>query len=548
MQGNPHIGVATGDQIFVLGMHRSGTSVVARVLELMSAYFGPAAEAMPPTAANPKGYWERRDFNELNRALMAVGGGAWDRVLPLQRLEPNSAALEWLREAAAPLLAEFDAHRPWFVKEPRLCFTLPYWIRLGAAPVLVAVVRHPMEVAHSLLHRDAFAIETGLALWEAYNLRLLAWMRSLPSVLVPYRRFLEDPEGASMELHHGLSKLGVDGLAIPEAVHVREFYDPSLHRERSDDGAVPEHLQPLWNALHDPSAAGELRLSEESFRALEAHESRPVKDLRLRKLSRRHHPVNQNSQSAAVESTGTPDPERGGLPGHDASTVLGRLAERLDKLERRHSESALATAREELERRELQMLMTRAAEDAVSRALQPQVAMASALFGDRFERWQRSAGEEIGRAVLEHLSPVTGLLSRAPGNALSPLLRVDGPAMEPIDSPAVEPREVDVLRERNNQLAAEADRLAEALGEAKLQLERARAEKAKAEHQLRELKTATDVLGKKLLALGKGVDLLRGTARWRIGNLVVRSIELATFRRRRPTVLDEMSKTLATGR
>ena len=43
-------------QIIVLGMHRSGTSIVARLLNMMGAYFAPEGAAMPPTLDNPKGY------------------------------------------------------------------------------------------------------------------------------------------------------------------------------------------------------------------------------------------------------------------------------------------------------------------------------------------------------------------------------------------------------------------------------------------------------------------------------------------------------------
>src|SRR6185436_19303562 len=42
----------------VLGMHRSGTSVVAEILHAMGAYAGRSDELMPPDLFNPTGYWE----------------------------------------------------------------------------------------------------------------------------------------------------------------------------------------------------------------------------------------------------------------------------------------------------------------------------------------------------------------------------------------------------------------------------------------------------------------------------------------------------------
>jgi hypothetical protein len=48
-------------QILVLGMHRSGTSMVARLLNMMGAYFAPEGVEMPAHPEKPKGFWERQD-------------------------------------------------------------------------------------------------------------------------------------------------------------------------------------------------------------------------------------------------------------------------------------------------------------------------------------------------------------------------------------------------------------------------------------------------------------------------------------------------------
>ena len=47
-------------QLIVLGMHRSGTSLVARMLNLMGVYFGPEGIGTNANEENPKGFWERR--------------------------------------------------------------------------------------------------------------------------------------------------------------------------------------------------------------------------------------------------------------------------------------------------------------------------------------------------------------------------------------------------------------------------------------------------------------------------------------------------------
>jgi hypothetical protein len=59
-------------EILVLGMHRSGTSVVARLLNMMGAYFGSESVELPPHPDNPKGFWERQDVLLCIRLLRST--------------------------------------------------------------------------------------------------------------------------------------------------------------------------------------------------------------------------------------------------------------------------------------------------------------------------------------------------------------------------------------------------------------------------------------------------------------------------------------------
>jgi len=64
-------------QLIVLGMHRSGTSSVTRLLNLAGAYFGPEGIATAPNEENPKGFWERRDVRSVCDTLLSSGGFDW---------------------------------------------------------------------------------------------------------------------------------------------------------------------------------------------------------------------------------------------------------------------------------------------------------------------------------------------------------------------------------------------------------------------------------------------------------------------------------------
>ena len=64
-------------QILVVGMHRSGTSAVARLLNMMGAYFGPEDVDIGAGEENPKGFWERREVRKLCDDLLHSAGADW---------------------------------------------------------------------------------------------------------------------------------------------------------------------------------------------------------------------------------------------------------------------------------------------------------------------------------------------------------------------------------------------------------------------------------------------------------------------------------------
>src|SRR5204862_3614262 len=78
--------------ILVLGMHRSGTSAVTRVLNLLGADLG--RRLMPPMPDNNEtGFWENLDAVDIDERLLTGIGRSWHDVRDM----PAS----WLQSAAA---------------------------------------------------------------------------------------------------------------------------------------------------------------------------------------------------------------------------------------------------------------------------------------------------------------------------------------------------------------------------------------------------------------------------------------------------------------
>lgn len=64
--------------VVVLGMHRSGTSALARILNLCGAYL-PERLLPPRQQDNSKGYWEPMSVVQYNQRMLASLGCDWDR-------------------------------------------------------------------------------------------------------------------------------------------------------------------------------------------------------------------------------------------------------------------------------------------------------------------------------------------------------------------------------------------------------------------------------------------------------------------------------------
>ncbi|HEV8711945.1 MAG TPA: hypothetical protein VGX03_03850, partial [Candidatus Binatia bacterium] len=261
-------------QIIVFGMHRSGTSPLTRIINLMGAYVGPEGTLMGPTKDNPKGYWEREDVHTLHRKILHAGGAAWDRVskfdLSASSPEQRSAFAEKLRE----IVLNLEAHRPWVLKDPRMCVLFPLWRNLLEVPVCVLIYRSPLQVAESLKTRNGFSLQFGIALWEQYNLAALANTQGFPRLLVSHSQLMEQPIEAVRALYEGLVSLGVQGLRCPGEKEIRAFIDPALYRERGDAKLAREFLNhaqmELLQAFADQRVLGFESIPPLSAGALEA--------------------------------------------------------------------------------------------------------------------------------------------------------------------------------------------------------------------------------------------------------------------------------------
>lgn len=205
--------VDTGDSsrvrtaILVLGMHRSGTSALTRVMNILGAAL--PERLMPKAAANPVGHFEPMEIVNIHERLLTSAGTSWADWSAFPEAWSRSNERDaYVGELEAALLADYADTDLFLVKDPRILRFVPLWLDLLARhavrPVAVLPYRNPIEVALSLNARDGFPREHGFLLWLRHVLEAEFHSRAMPRTFVAYDRLLSDRQMMTYRLVESL--------------------------------------------------------------------------------------------------------------------------------------------------------------------------------------------------------------------------------------------------------------------------------------------------------------------------------------------------------
>jgi GT2 family glycosyltransferase len=237
----------THGTICIAGAHRSGTSMVTRLLYGCGLYLGPKEALMPPQADNPDGFWEHLGFVALNDELLEALGGAWD-LPPKTNENLSDERLEPVRMKARLLIEGFESEQIWGWKDPRNSLTLPFWEDLLPGLKTLIIVRNPLEVAYSMRKRNGTSYAFGLRLWEIYNRRLIEAASKRERLFTHYDLFFENAE---KELQRIANFIGLPNTKIASAAGLVATKRRHTHFtiDQLIDAGVSGEVAELYRAL-----------------------------------------------------------------------------------------------------------------------------------------------------------------------------------------------------------------------------------------------------------------------------------------------------------
>jgi len=161
--------------IIIIGMHRSGTTMVSKVLERAGLYQG----------------WKKDKNNEstffikLNSWIMRELGGRWDTPEGISELAYHVPEhVDAIEKYICDQLSSFrcieylsprnyiqfrsilNIQIPWCWKDPRTTYLLDVWLRLFPDAKVIHVLRHGVDVASSLRVRSRMYLGNNFGLYK----------------------------------------------------------------------------------------------------------------------------------------------------------------------------------------------------------------------------------------------------------------------------------------------------------------------------------------------------------------------------------------------
>lgn len=275
--GLPAVGdVANRRVAIVLGMHRSGTSLLSNVMHYLGCDMADTTDAI--SDKNPGGFWERPQIVALHDEILEAidrGIGTPQHVLPFpagwwRRKEIKPIKQRLIEYVADSLATTTDL---WGFKDPRMCRMLPLWKEIlravGADPVYVHAIRAPEPAARSMSLKNTklrpLTDAQSEMMWLAYNYDIVRYTTSQNVLVVDYDHWFDAPTDIAVRL--------LDHLGLPNDLSYDEIrklvgglVSSDFRNQRDDPASVnPTIARSFYEAMRDSGRDPDIRTVEQQL-------------------------------------------------------------------------------------------------------------------------------------------------------------------------------------------------------------------------------------------------------------------------------------------
>ena len=212
----------------ILGMHKSGTTLISQILHKSGINMGNFNEAVSYDQGNQ---YERSTSQKINREILKCGDShSLDVIKPVHEL-PDTSKVPGLILTLVDKLNK--KHLNWGFKDPRTCLSYPVWESYLPPHKVIYVYRNPLELWHhyrKYIPKRKYILRTvqgykALKAWHIHNNMLLGYLnqKKHPYYIINFTKFMKDAE----ELNQ-LSKF--TGLALHDCRR-KSLYRSKPHQE-----------------------------------------------------------------------------------------------------------------------------------------------------------------------------------------------------------------------------------------------------------------------------------------------------------------------------
>jgi len=175
--------------VIVLGMHRSGTSLTAGILEKLGIHMGDNLSRQ--SKFNVFGHLEDKETRLINETILKESGGTWYNP-PFKIFLSNE-----VKKKLKHILDSRSGYWGW--KDPRTALTIHAYASLLVNPYFVVCLRDPAHIAHSLEQRGGDndpSFEDGIRLSLVYYQKIISFLQANPSyprIFISYSDTIKKP-------------------------------------------------------------------------------------------------------------------------------------------------------------------------------------------------------------------------------------------------------------------------------------------------------------------------------------------------------------------